>query len=763
MSSEILSFISDEDIGKELTNEIVVAVKKIYSNNGFVIFACDGGFTIKGNFGAEIVEGAQYQVSGKVGTYGRQMQISATSISQAKSDKNKEVYIAAFLVDSFPGVGQKTAASLAENYKENVLHELLHNYKEVSKIIPGLSLVRAKECSRLIDEDEKYLELSLNLRMLGLSKHQIEIAYSTFGFTVLEDVTENPYVLMRCPDIGFETCEKIAAVLEVDLLNELRFEGAISSIVETLHVTSGDTYFDPSRIKKEALDLLGVSGDDYNQNQVESIYNLAMEKAVKDKLIVVYHFADGKCSSCELDEEDARISSMLYFRMEAAIKREVESFIKASVVAPDRKRVTDKILDISKEEGIVPDDNQMEALIMCMYQPLSIITGGPGTGKTTITGILARHFERENIKCEYCAPTGRAAKRLSDAAGVKANTIHRLLEMSAENEDGTGRVRFGKNANNPIDARVILVDEASMVDTTLFHALLSAIKENASVILIGDPNQLPSVGSGNVLSDLLELSLIPRVALQYVFRQSDESSIASNACRILNGERVIPNDDDFRVIPVKTDEEALGIIKNMSGEIVNQDFAILCPTKQNLLGTASLNAELQNLLIKEKNNGTKVRADLTLYKNDRVMQIKNNYKIEYYDPFEMEIQNGIYNGEIGIVEDSDFLTNNCYIVFDGDRKVEYDKKMLSDIDLAYAMTVHKAQGCEFDTVVIALGKMNYKLSNKKLLYTAVTRGKKRVVIVDSGNRLNKMISSQGEEVRRTSLKDFLKILEKKYS
>ncbi len=761
MSSEILSFISEEDIGKELTNEIVVAVKKIYSNNGFVIFACDGGFTVKGNFPQDIVEGGEYIISGKVSTYGRQLQVVASSIEQVKNDKTKEAYIASFIVDYFPGVGQKTALKIAELHKEKVLHEFLHNPKELAKTVPGLSLVRAKACSEIVDENESLLNIMLNLRMFGISKKQAESAYTTMGLTVVDELLDNPYILMKCPDIGFETCERIAESLGIDLMNELRFTGAIKTVVDGLHATRGDTYFEPEEVKALTIELLGFNNGDANSVLVDSAYELAIESAVKEKHIVVYRFIDDKCASCEIGDEGARVSSMLYFRMEARIKREIENFLSASVVFPDLDKARAKVLDIAKEAGIVPDENQMNALIMCMYQPFSIITGGPGTGKTTITGILARHFEREGIKCEYCAPTGRAAKRLSEVAGVKANTIHRLLEMSADRENENGPACFGRNQNNPIDARVILVDEASMVDTTLFVALLSAIKKNASIILIGDPNQLPSVGAGNVLADLLSLNLIPRVSLEYVFRQSDESSIASNSCRILKGETLISNNEDFTILETKTDEEALELIKKLSVDYQGLDFTILCPTKQNTLGTASLNIDLQNLLIEEKKDGIKVRNDLTLYKNDRVMQVKNNYQIEYYDATEMSVVNGIYNGEIGVCEGGDFLTNTCTIVFDGDRRVDYDKKMLSDIELAYAMTVHKAQGCEFDIVIVALGKMNYKLSNRKLLYTAVTRGKKKVIIVDSGKRLSKMLMSESEDTIKTSLRDFLKILEKK--
>ncbi|MBR6484165.1 MAG: AAA family ATPase, partial [Clostridiales bacterium] len=476
---------------------------------------------------------------------------------------------------------------------------------------------------------------------------------------------------------------------------------------------------------------------------------------------VVYRFIDGRCEGCDESDDGSFIAHKRYFAAEASIKKEISGFLEAGSVLPDRKKADKKIRSVAEQAGLSLSERQLDAVYLCLYSPIAIVTGGPGTGKTTITRILAEHLKKEKISCCFCAPTGRAAKRLSEASGVKASTIHRLLEIKRGPDEGED-VFVGKNSNDPIDARVIIVDESSMVDTLLFDLLLKAIKPDSSLILIGDPDQLPSVGPGNVLSDLISCGSVPKVKLEYVFRQSDESSIASNAVRILRGEDLVGNDTDFRIIREDTDEEALKTVKELALKEKGEDLVILSPTKQNLLGTVSLNGELQELMKEKDADHIRAGKDLTLHPGDRVMQIKNNYSIEYFDPAVMETRTGVFNGEIGQVIKGDFLLGTCSILFDDGKTVIYDRKMLEDIDLSYAMTVHKAQGCEFDNVIIALGKMNYKLFSSKILYTAVTRGKKNVSIVYSGNNLSRMIKSRGDDERDTSLKDFLALLEKRY-
>lgn len=756
--------IDTKDNGLLVEEVIVAAAKLIYSSGDFVIFACQGGFSVKGNTTAEIIPQAKYKVTGKVGLYSGKPQLIASSIERVAGEDSDNAVIASFLVENLKGIGEKTSKSLAAEYGKDVVDVLLETPKLAAKKIAGLSLGRAILCSNTIDENPVKFKLKLELRLMGLTNKQSDDAISLFGLTAADELNNNPYLLLRIPGIGFDTCEKIAARYQIDPLTTMRLVGAIECSIINMHIETGSTCFLPEEVKRKSLALIrgGVASDkEINEALLDSSYLLAEETAVKDSKIVIFRFNNNKCEGCSSDAEGALIAYKLYFAAEAAIKKEIEGFLKAPYVEPDIDKAKAKIDKIASAMGITPDSKQYEAVLMAMSRPISIITGGPGTGKTTITGILAEHFKKENIKCEFCAPTGRAAKRLSEASGIKANTIHRLLEVNAENEDGSIEAYCRRNRENPIDARVILVDEASMIDVLLFKLLMYAIKSNASIVIIGDPNQLPSVGAGNLLSDLLNCNSIPRVELDYVFRQKDESSIASNAYRILNGDRLIGNDNDFVIVEAHNDELALNSIKSIVSDntFTNEDVAILCPTKQNLIGSISLNNELQEIFTGEEDISFKVRNDLTLRHNDRVMQIKNNYKLEYYDPNEFETQTGVFNGEIGYIDDIDFLSNTCDIKYDDGKVVTYDKKAIADVDLAYAMTVHKAQGCEFDTVIIALGRMNYKLSSRRLLYTAVTRGKKKVIIVDSDGRLNKMIANAHEDVRRTTLSGFVKIID----
>ena len=764
-TNKALLGLSLDDLNAVIENVTVTAVKLIYGSGDFVIFACKGGFTVKGKTTDEIVNEAVYKVSGKVTTYNGKAQLSATNIERIRGEESDNAVIASFLTDHLKGIGKITSAALASEYGKKVLDVLLEDPKTASAKIAGLSQGRAILCSSAIDEDEKHLKLILDLRLLGLTDNQAEKAFDTFGLTASEEIERNPYVLLRIEGIGFDTCERIAGRSEIDPLDNLRLCGALVYTLSELHASSGSTCFAPDIIRRNSENMIrsgAAEGQLLNETLLDSAYNMAVETAVSNGEVVVFRFIYDKCEGCSIDDEGARIALKSFFGAEAAVKREVESFVAAPFVKTDRKIAEKQIKDIAASMDIEPDDKQTEALLMCMSRPISIITGGPGTGKTTIVGILAKYFADKRVECEFCAPTGRAAKRLSDAAGVKAGTIHRLLEMSAD--DVSGNIICNRNRENPLTARVVVVDEASMVDIMVFKSLLYAIKSDASLILIGDPNQLPSVGPGNVLADLLTCKAIPRVELSYVFRTQDECSIASNAYRILNGEALKGNDSDFMILSCKDDTAAIELIKEQFEKCGGgrEDTAILCPTKQNVIGTMQLNKELQKLVSGERTEAFKIREDCQLRIGDRVMQMHNNYKLEYFDKEELEIKSGVYNGEIGEVEDIAADEGRITILYDDGKRVDYDKKSLDDIDLAYAVTVHKSQGCEFDTVIIALGKMNYRLSSRKLLYTAVTRGKKKVVIIDSGGRLAKMINSSVESVRTTALADFLAIVDKRH-
>ncbi len=760
-----------DDVGTIVSDVIVCASKVVFEKNGFVIFYC-GTFSVKGNFAGSIVPGLNYKVSGEIGLYGRVVQITASKIELLEDGESKTPIIASFINNNFEGVGEKTGLLMAERFGENILEELLKRPKSTAKEIRGLSEKRAKAMSDKITAKKDQLEQILALRLFGLTEDQAAKAYDHFGITAYPEVSVNPYKLLRIDGVGFETCEYLAGKLDIDKFDPMRILGAILCILNETHYSSGNTYILPEILKIAVRrmifsdDICGTCTDRITCNMVTSecnkfdeAYKEAMDLGKKLDDLVVYRFADNKCKGCEPSEEGARVAIKKIFRTEAGIKYEVESFLNAQVPEFNREEALTIIEKLSKSHNIELDDLQKEALLMCFKEPFSIITGGPGTGKTTITGLLASHLKEKKISCLFCAPTGRAAKRLSEAIGFEAHTIHRLLEVRPmSGEEGFA---FGRNANNPLDARVIVVDETSMVDNSLFLALLRAIKPDSSVILIGDPNQLPSVGPGDLLSDLLSCRKIPRCELKYVFRQQNESSIAANAYRILNGENLIGNDDDFMIINPSSEEEGLEKIFDLFGKNKGTDMAILSPTKQNIMGTAYLNKELQAVAADLTSPSLTLGSRGVLREDDRVMQIKNDYNIEYFDPITNKTDTGVYNGELGEIIRINELNRSIEVMFDDGRKVIYSGKTLEDIDLAYAMTVHKSQGCEFDLVILALGKMSPKLLNRKLLYTAVTRGKKKVVIVDSEGMLQKMLRSTDISRRNTSLSDFLKIIDNK--
>ena len=400
-----------------------------------------------------------------------------------------------------------------------------------------------------------------------------------------------------------------------------------------------------------------------------------------------------------------------------------------------------------------------------MYSPIAVVTGGPGTGKTTIMGLLSSHFRKKNISCVYAAPTGRAAKRLSEVTDSEAYTLHRLLEAVGDPDSENGFF-FRRGPDNPIKARVIVVDEMSMVDTLLFREFLRAVDKGTSVILIGDPDQLPSVGCGNVLSDLLTCRKIPCVRLDTIHRQEDGGDIPSNAVRVLRGETPVPG-SEFRVISCDNEDDAMCKVCELYEELSRKegsDVIVLSPTKQahNALSTAGLNFVLQL-----RSHDVREAADLTpsgfnrFLEGDRVMQIKNNYSLEYYDPSEMSTGEGVFNGEIGVITEMDSSAMRINVQFEDGKIVSYGHKELDNIDLAYAVTVHKSQGCEFNDCIIVLGKMNRLLYRRDILYTAVTRGKETVTIIDTDNTLQGFLKSSAGNNRRTSLKDLFAIIDNK--
>ena len=765
--------LSVDDIGSEITDQKVTCIKVFCPRkaNDFVSFLCDGRFTVAGKSKVDIVEGGTYIISGKVTEWNNRPQVTLKKIT-ADEDAGESLIIASFLADNVKGLGKALSESLAEKFGREILKVLTETPEIAASKIKGLSVERAIEICDCLVEDFDFYEQGLEARLLGFSQAQIKLL-KNLGRLDCGNIRKTPFDLMGHGIAGFDLLDRIASSEGVSEVSAERIAAAVYQACITLHEDTKSTSLKPLDVRKRAFEYANNREAKLTSEQFSGVFREAAEFAIDAKQIAVFKYDSGKCAICDVEDPDARFATMSYFTSELAIERRINQMLKTKTVPPARDE-SDRIMrDVASDLGIIPDRSQLDALYLCMYSPISVITGGPGTGKTTIMGVLGEYFRRNKISCIFAAPTGRAAKKLSEACGSEASTIHRLLGVKKTIEsddeellpaDRAGQYNsllFVHGKDNPIHCRVIVIDEMSMVDTMLFRHLLDAADKGTSLILVGDPDQLPSVGCGDILRDLLSCGSIPKVKLEALHRQSDDGSIASNAGLILEGHEPKCMDKDFEVISCGSEEEAQETIVRLMLEHKEEDLICLTPTKNEnvLLGTVQLNKLIQSLEVKDDLKVIKRGQSLVLHVGDKVMQNKNDYSTEWIDPVTGEVLQGIFNGELGVVTDIDPLKSSVTITFDEGKTAEYKGKMLENIDLAYSVTVHKSQGCEFDRVIIALGKMNPLLYKRSLLYTAVTRGKMNVTIVELEGTLAKFLRSPKGDTRDTCLRDLLKTVD----
>ena len=764
--------LSVEDIGSEIEDAKVTCIKVFCPRkaNNFVSFLCDGRFTVAGKSKVDIVEGGSYIISGKVTEWNNRPQVTLKKIS-VDEEAGDSLLIASFLSDNISGLGKTTAEALASRFGKEVLNVLTETPELASTEVSGLSSSRAMAiCDQLVEEYE-FFEQGLEAKLMGFSQAQIKMLKNLDRLDC-EEIRKTPFALMGHGIAGFELLDRIALGEGVSLVAKERIAAALYQSCMYLHEETKSTALIPQDVRKRALEYVNSHESKITSEQFTEVFRDAAAMAIEDKKIAVYKYDSGKCAVCDVEDPDARFATMSYFASELAIERRINEMLKSKTVPPPRDE-SDRIMkEVASDLGIIPDKSQLDALYLCMYSPISVITGGPGTGKTTIMGVLGEYFRRSKISCVFAAPTGRAAKKLSEACGSEASTIHRLLgvrrTINTDDEDlpddRSGQYNsllFAHGKDNPIICRVIVIDEMSMVDTMLMRHLLDATDKGTSIILVGDPDQLPSVGCGDILRDLLSCRSIPSIRLEALHRQSDDGSIAANANLILEGNEPKSSGDDFEIISGKSEEEAQETIARLVLEHKNDDLICLTPTKNEnvALGTVQLNKLIQALEVKDDIKVLKRGQSLVLHIGDKVMQNKNDYSTEWIDPVTGEVLQGIFNGELGVISDIDPLKGSVTITFDEGKTAEYKGKLLDNIDLAYAVTVHKSQGCEFDRVIIALGKMNALLYKRSLLYTAVTRGKMNVTIVECEGTLGKFLRAPKGDTRETCLRDLLKTVD----
>ena len=765
--------LSVSDIGSEIEDKKVTCIKVFCPRkaNDFVSFLCDGRFTVAGKSKVDIIEGGTYIISGKVTEWNNRPQVTLKKI-RVDDEAGDTLLIASFLADNISGLGKTIAEALAERFGKDILKVLTETPETASSEIDRLTTAKALSICDSITQEKEFFEQGLEAKLMGFSQAQIK-ALKNLDKLDCVNIRKTPFELMGQGICGFELLDRIALGEGVSPVAPERIAAALYQSCMYLHEDTKSTALKPQAVRKRALEYVNTHEARLTSEQFSEVFRTGAELAVEDKKIAVYKYDNGKCTVCDVEDPEARFASMSYFSSDLAIERRINEMLKTKTDPPARDE-SDRIMRaVASDLGIVPDRSQLDALYLCMHSPISVITGGPGTGKTTIMGVLGEYFRRNHISCVFAAPTGRAAKKLSEACGSEASTIHRLLgvrrTINADDEDTLlddrashyNSLLFVHGKDNPIICRVIVIDEMSMVDTMLFRHLLDATDKGTSIILVGDPDQLPSVGCGDILRDLLSCESIPKIRLDALHRQADDGTIAANAGLILNGEEPKCEGDDFEVITCSSEDEAQETIARLVMEHKDEDLICLTPTKNEnvALGTVQLNRLIQALEVKDDLKVLKRGQSLVLHVGDKVMQNKNDYSTEWIDPVTGEVMQGIFNGELGVVSDIDPLKGSLTITFDEGKTAEYKGKLLENIDLAYAVTVHKSQGCEFDRVIIALGKMNALLYKRSLLYTAVTRGKMNVTIVECEGTLGKFLRAPKGEIRETCLRDLLKTVD----
>ena len=671
--------------------------------------------------------------------FGRQFNIEEYEEILPNSTKGIERYLSTGIIR---GIGPITAKRLVERFKEKTL-EVLDTDIEKIKEVEGIGQKKFEIIKESYMEQRELKDIVMFFQGHGMSTNQCLKIHKTFGADAKEIILENPYILSdEISGIGFITADRIAKNLGIEPDSPFRIQSGIRYILNQFSA-SGNTFMPKDDLIREASKILGATPEMVD----ESLYNLSLDSKVKvEKIDGIDSVFSLPYYYCELGVTNRIITlSMENFR---SINSDVEFEIGV----------------FEKKYNINFAPSQREAIIGAFDNGIEIITGGPGTGKTTIIKAIIEIYENNNMKVVLGAPTGRAAKRMSESTGREAKTIHRLLEMGVSDE---GKSFYKLGESEPLEADVIIIDEASMIDIMLMNTLLKAIKLGTRLIIVGDVDQLPSVGAGNVLKDLIESKFIKVVRLKDIFRQGKESLIVTNAHKINNGEMPILNrkDGDFFFENREDVNEILRTIIDLINRRLPKfnsnwdkyrDIQILTPTRKGILGVQNLNNELQNILNpKSPDKKEKDLKEVTFREGDKVMQIKNNYSLKWVriNGYGDNEGVGVFNGDMGFIESINDEDKTLTVIFDDERKVVYDYIYLDELELAYAITIHKSQGSEFKVIITPAFMGSPLLMNKNLLYTAITRAKELVVVVGVTKALQYMITNDKSINRYSSLRN----------
>ncbi len=730
------------------------------SDNGYTVcnLISDGEeITCVGNFRV-IDQGETIEASGNYvahPVYGEQFKIEEYKIVAPDDVVSMERYLGS---GAIKGVGEALAARIVKRFGSDTFRIIEEEPERLAEI-KGISERKAKEIAMQVYEKRDAREAMTFLQKYGISNTLAIRIYETYGMNLYGIMKENPYKLAEDIDgIGFKIADGIAARIGIHTDSDYRIR---SGLLYTLMQAGADghCYLPKTILLNKAGELLELEP----ALMEPQLQNLAM-----DKKIIIKMPSEG--------ETDYKVYGMTYYYAELNCAKMLHD-LNVSVVEDEgryagQERALHKIEALEKELAIELDELQKKAVLECIKNGIMILTGGPGTGKTTTINMIIRYFLSEEMDIFLAAPTGRAAKRMTETTGYEARTIHRLLELNGVVSEGAKSARFEKNEENPLEADVVIIDEMSMVDIFLFQSLLKAVSVGTRLVMVGDVNQLPSVGAGQILHDLLKSERFQVVNLEKIFRQAKESDIVLNAHRIKNGEEIVLDNKSRDFFFLERNDTNV-MYKHMIQLILEKlppyvgaqpyDIQVLTPMRKGKLGVETLNSILQKYLNPSSENKHEyVNGDTLFREKDKVMQIKNNYQLEwevvskYGIPIDKGL--GIFNGDIGIIIEINEYTRSVVVEYDEHRRVTYPFAQLDEIELAYAITIHKSQGSEYPAVIIPLLSGPRMLFNRNLLYTGVTRARSCVTILGSSATIDEMINNNYQNRRYTGLSERIREL-----
>lgn len=727
----------------EALNGIVESIVFKSSDTGYTVIKFRENNIIHTAVGVlpHVKEGQNLKITGSWvnhSQFGKQFKVEECEEILPTSKDGIEKYLSSGIIQ---GIGPVTAKKIVNKFGEDTLN-ILDNNIERLKEIEGIGKKKLETIIESYREQRELKNITIFLQTHGLSVNQCLKIYKKYGSSSVDTVKNNPYILCdEISGIGFKTSDKIARSLGIEIDSPFRIQSGIRYVINEF-CANGHTFMPKDELIKEASNVLTVSGDIIEEN----IKNAALDRKIK----------------LERVNDKEGVFTIPNYYCELGITNRILTLAISNFqdISVD---VDHLILQFEKKNNITFAESQKDAIISAFQNGIEIITGGPGTGKTTIIKCIIEIFETCGLKVLLGAPTGRAAKRMSESTGKEATTIHRMLDMGVfEKEESV----FVTNAEeHSLEADVVIIDEASMIDITLMNALLKSIKVGTRLIIVGDVDQLPSVGAGNVLNDFIESGFTKVVRLKEIFRQGKESMIVVNAHKINKGEMPKLNEKGTDFFFIRNDIQE-GILNTII-DLINtrlpkfnsnwdklKSIQVLVPMKKGVLGVTNLNERIQNVLNpKAPYKKEKEFRSMVFREGDKVMQIKNNYSLKWTRIAGKGEHEGlgVFNGDMGFIESIDLEGKKLSIIFDDERRVIYDFMYLDELDLAYAITIHKSQGSEFPVVIIPAYMGAPLLMNRNLLYTGITRAKEMVVVVGIPKALKYMVDNTRSMERYSSL------------